>query len=196
MTVITNNRGRALLAGIGAGLVALGAIAAVYAGQGMQNRALTAAHQLPKATTPTVTKYLPGATTTITPKPLPRATITKQLPQATKTIIKKVPQATITCGHAEDDCYPDYIGKGRWVIRHGERSLPKATKKVPPATTALVCRSPRITGAMVADCNELAKLPKKVDAQGNERPAGKVLVRECLESYTNSTELGWCLQQR
>lgn len=185
-----------ILMGLGASLVvgvaAMGGLAAITHDS---HPARTAAHQsLPTATT---TIRLPQATTTITTQ-LPRATITKQLPQATKTITvtKKVPQATITCGHAEDDCYPDYLGKGRWVIKHGERPLPKATKKVPHATTASVCRSPRITGAMVADCNELAKLPKKVDAQGNERPAGEVLVRECLASYTNSTELGWCLQQR
>jgi hypothetical protein len=166
--------------------------------------AIEAAHSTPASLpTATTTIRLPGATTTITP---PAKVVTKYLPQATKTItktiIKKVPQATIICGHAEDDCYPDYLGKGRWVIRHGERPMPKATtskkvpeasKKVPKATTYKVCSNRRITKAMVADCNKLAARPKVIDAQGNETPNGRVLVAECLESYDNALELALCL---
>jgi hypothetical protein len=189
--------GAALIVGVGAigGFVALGPDA---------HPAQTAAHQLPQATT---TKYLPGATITLTPAPLPRATITKTLPQATKTITKKVPQATITCGHAEDDCYPDYIGKGRWVIRHGERPMPKATKKVaerkqstrvskkvPGATIPGVCRHPSITRSMIKDCVALAGRGKVVAPGKYEIPAGKVLVKECTDQYRGA-ELADCLKQ-
>ena len=133
------------------------------------------------------------------PVTLPTATITKQLPQATTTITKTLPPATIiTCGEQEDDCYPDYIGKGRWVIRKGERATksvpPATTRKVPKATTYAVCNNPRITQAMVADCNKLAARPKVIDAQGNETPNGRVLVAECIESYDNALELAICLR--
>ena len=155
--------------------------------------------KLPAATK---TISLPGAT--ITPPPrvvtaplLPRATITKTLPQATKTItiIKKVPSAIITCGRTEDDCYPDYIGKGRWVMRQGEppaRKVPQATKKVPRATIAGVCRHPSITRDMIADCNKLASRPAEVTA-AYSNPRGTVLVRECTEQYTGE-ELRTCLR--
>lgn len=170
----------------------LGGIAtATFVAYRNDSPAMTAAHSesLPTATT---TIRLPQAT--ITAPPLPRATITKTLPQATKTITQKVPSAIITCGTAEDDCYPDYIGKGRWVIREGERPMPKATKKVPQATTYAVCNHSRITKAMVADCNKLAARPKVIDAQGNETPNGRVLVAECIDSYLNALELGICLK--
>lgn len=160
---------------------------------------------MPQATT---TVSLPGATITPPAKTLPRATVTKTLPQATKTITlppkvitKTAPAPRIlTCrsGRTEDSCYPDYIGKGRWVLREGERPMPKATKvpraskRVPGATIAGVCRHPSITKDMVADCNKLAQRPAEVTA-AYSNPQGKVLVRECTEQYTG-TELMTCLR--
>jgi hypothetical protein len=179
MNAMTTKR-RDILIAMGAALV-LGIGAAGALALGNNHPAMTAAHPTP----------LPTAT--ITAPPLPRATITKYLPQATKTIIKKVPSAIITCGKVEDDCYPDYIGQGRWVMRQGERPMPKATKKVPQATTYAVCSNSRITKAMVADCNHLAMRPKVIDAQGNETPNGRALVAECIDSYDNATELAICL---
>lgn len=195
-------RTRTILTGIGFTLLITAAAGASLAGGALTRPAVTA-QSLPAATMPT-------ATITATPAPLPRATttITRQLPQATITVTKKVPQATtyLQCpGHTEDSCYPDYVGKGRWVLRVGERPMPKATKtvalrkhinKVPKATIYSGCRSPRlITRAMVADCIDLSKRPKRVDAQGNETPNGRALITECLASYTNARELGYCLGQ-
>jgi hypothetical protein len=161
-----------------------------------QNRAMTAAHSTPQAT-PTVT---------ITTR-LPQATITVQAPPkvVTKTVTRtiKVPQATITCGRAEDDCYPDYIGKGRWVIRHGERPMPKATvaggKKSTLKKTEVqvpgVCRHPSIiTRGQLQDCIKLAGRPKVVKEGQYEIPNGRVLVRECTDQYKGS-ELSACLKQ-
>ena len=185
-TDIALGMGAALVIGAGAmGLLAL---------RNDPHPASTAAHQTPTSLpTATTTIRLPGATTTITAPPLPRATITKTLPQATKTIV--APRKELICpGKTEDSCYPDYIGKGRWIIREGERPLPQATKKVPQATIFSVCSNPRITDSMVADCNKLAARPKTIDAQGNENPAGPILVAECIDSYDNATELRECLR--
>lgn len=194
-----NTNLKAVAAGIGcAVIVAAGCAASLMGGQ---VAAEITASQRP---TPTVTATLPQATITTQ---LPRATttVTATPPPKVVTVTKRVPSATITCGRTESDCYPDYLGKGRWVIREGERPMPKATKsiersvpkattkRVPRATIEGVCRHPRITKAMVADCNKLARLPKVIDAQGNETPEGRVLVRECLDSYLNPTELKICL---
>jgi hypothetical protein len=197
MNAMTTTR-RAVLIGMGAALV-LGIGAAGVLAQGNDHPAMTAAHPTPLPTA-TTTIRLPGATTTITP---PAKVITKYLPQATKTITKTIvaPRKELVCksGKTEDSCWVDYIGKGRWVLREGERPsppvihLPKATKKVPQATTYKVCSNPRITKAMVADCNHLAARPKVIDAQGNETPNGRVLVAECIESYDNALELAICL---
>jgi hypothetical protein len=190
------NRIKMTLTGIGCGLLITAAGAAALLGQTTTNQAMTAAHP-----TPTATRILPGAT------------ITKTLPQATKTIT--APPITITktapaptylqCpGHTEDSCYPDYVGKGRWILRQGERPAPKV-KKVPQATTPVkhkvpgatipgVCRHPSITGGMMKDCISLAQRPKVVKEGQYEIPAGKVLIKECTDQYTGA-ELGDCLKQ-
>lgn len=205
MTVITNNRGRAILAGIGLTLLATGAAAVSLLGATTPGAARTAqAGPLPMATTTITAPLLPQATIT---KSLPQATVTKTAPARVITKTVKVPQATITCGHAEDDCYPDYIGKGRWVIRHGERPMPKATKsvekgkqstggrkKVPGATIPGVCKHPSITRAMIKDCIALAARPKVVAEGKYEIPAGRVLVKECTDQYRGE-ELASCLKQ-
>lgn len=200
------NRLKMTLAGIGCGLAATAAVAVSLAGTATTNKAMTAAHP-----TPTVT--LPQAT--ITAPPLPRATITlppkvitKTLPQATTTVTRTLPAPTyLQCpGRTEDSCYPDYVGKGRWVIRQGERPMPKATKsspkktpvekRVPKATIVPgVCKHPSIiTRAMLHNCISLAGRAKVVAPGKYEIPAGEVLVRECTEQYTGR-ELDSCLKQ-
>lgn len=200
------NRLKMTLTGIGCGILITAAGAAALLGQGTTNKAMTAAHP-----TPTVT--LPQAT--ITAPPLPRATITKTLPQATKTITTTVTRTApaptyLQCpGRTEDSCYPDYIGKGRWVLRQGERPMPKATEKVAPSKKVTstpkkvrkativpgVCKHPSIiTRAMLQNCISLAGRAKVVAPGKYEIPAGEVLVRECTEQYTGR-ELDSCLKQ-
>lgn len=187
------------LLAIGATTLITGAcIAGILNGR---DSATEAAHSTPvPLPTATITTQLPQATITLPPK-----VITKYLPQATKTITKTAPAPQVLqCpGRSEDSCYPDYIGKGRWVIRQGERPMPKATtskkvpqasKKVPGATIPGVCRHPSITRGMLHDCIALAGRAKVVAPGKYEIPAGKVLIKECTDQYTG-TELGDCLKQ-
>lgn len=206
-TIITNKRGRNILAGIGLTLIMTAAGAATLIGGSMQTQAIqSAAHPTPSPSVPTatITKTLPQATITMPPK-----VITKQLPQATKTITLPAPTYLQCPGKSEDSCYPDYIGKGRWVIRQGERPIPKATEKVAPSKKVTstpkkvrkativpgVCKHPSIiTRAMLQNCISLAGRAKVVAPGKYEIPAGEVLVRECTEQYTGR-ELDSCLKQ-
>jgi hypothetical protein len=132
------------------------------------------------------------------PAPLPQATKTIQVQGKTKVetkvVVKKVPTQTLTCawGKTEDSCYADYIGKGKWVLRKGE--APKVqVHKAPGASIAGVCRNPKVTKGMLADCNKKAHKAAEYVAGKYGHPKGEVLVRECLSQYTGE-ELAICLR--
>lgn len=154
---------------------------------------------------------LPKATKTPSPA--------KTLPKSTKSVPKAITeddpgfdcrtQGNHICGpHApgghEAGCYrgghliiawSNYSSPRKdplWGQVHSPCSMPKASKKVPGATIAGICRHPAITRDMLADCNKLASRPAEKGA-GYSNPQGRVLVKECTDQYRGE-ELAICLR--